>query len=80
MVLELWAMAKGQPTLVLLGRKQHRTNADGSGNSPGGAASVGRLALQRAEPLAREEMLGVRAVTCLGCLARTLMGDDQIQW
>jgi hypothetical protein len=55
-------------------------NADGSENSSDGAASADRLALLRAEPLARrEEMLVVRGVRCLGCLARTLTVDDYIQ-
>jgi hypothetical protein len=54
-------------------------SADESGNlnSLDGAASVDRPALLRAEPLARrEEVLVVRAVICLGCLARTLRADD----
>lgn len=73
-------MEKAQLPLALPGRKQHRTNADGSGNSRDVAASVEILGLEGAEPLAREEMLGVRAATCLGYLARTLMADDQIPW
>ena len=80
MVLGRWAMARRRLPLAALGRNQHRMNADGSENSSDGVASVDRLALLRAELLARrEEMLVARGARCLGCLARTLRVDGQIQ-